>query len=880
MDKRIIKVFSDRRQDILQAPLSEFSEKGTDPGNRLKETLELGINACSEGILEENLERLDPFIDLLLKQVTQQERGMPQTIRLLEDLRKAITQMTNKEADGRSVIGAMGRQERCISHIMEKVANHFNQIYAQTCRDISARDEQIQKLQGREFKFTSKKARGWVDVGGTRMCLLDISGGWVNIGSSIMLFAGEGTSRRVLFEAGQSETFSAMALEKGVLENTAQGFCDAVDTYSEAGFGDFVVEELAFEKRYVRITCRNTFEGWALSHNNRHSETPVCHYSAGVLLSFMKNMTGQNDLISVETKCIARGDEECEFMIGTESELTEKGIVPPEWGMTIREKVEYLENVLHEKNRAEREIKKKNIELSALNRISAAVNQSLNLNEILNFAINELANIVGDKGIVIYLLDRQKEELVLTAHRGFSADFIRSVGRLKIWEGMSGNVAQERVPLACDDYSKYSHSLESALKEEKIRSLLSVPLMVKDQIVGVLNVATRTPYHFAAEEISHMTLIGNQIGVAIENAQLHEEIKESEGKYKTLVENIDDGYFMCQGGQVIYTNNAFLAMHGYTRDEVLGRDLKDFLSKEYMPHVERLFRNEITWDKIPEHIEFRRKHRNGTRLPTELKINILEFKGKPALVGIFRDISARKEMERKVKENEWLASIGQLSANIAHEIRNPLSSIKTNIQILLKNLDLQGFNKRRLEIAAEEIKRLDRILEDTLDFAAPLKMDKVPHDIHDIHQVVKKCTDLLSDRIRDGKIRVVLKMSNLVGRILMHGEKMLQTTMNIILNAIDAMPNGGTLEIATGETEHMGKKMLRIEIKDTGQGICPEDMSQIFNPFFSTKTKGAGLGLSNVKKIIEAHQGIVEVDSRLGFGTLVRVLLPWSDPLP
>jgi PAS domain S-box-containing protein len=871
MDRQIIKAFSDRRQDALQAWLSEFSEKGAGPGNRLKETLKLGFNACSEAIMEENLEMLDPFIDLLLKQVTHQERGLPQTLRLLEDLRRAITRMIRKEADGRSAIEAMGQQDRCIAYVIEKIANHFNQLYLQACRDISARDEQIEKLKGREFKFTSKKARGWVDVGGTRMCLLDISGGWVNVGLSIMLFAGEGTSRRVLFEAGQSETFSGTALEKGILEKTAQGFCDAVDTYSEAGFGDFLVKDLAFEKGYVRIVCRNTFEGWALLHNNRHSETPVCHYSTGVLLSFMKNMTGRDDLISVETMCIARGDEECEFMIGTEVELKKKGIVPPEWGMTIREKVEYLENLLHEKNRVEREIKKKNVELSALNLISAAVNQSLNLNEILNLAINELYNIVGDKGICIYLLDRNKEELVLTAQRGFSADFIKSVGRLKIWEGMSGDVAQQRAPMACDDYSKYPRALESALKEEKIKSLLSVPLMAKDQIVGVLNVATRTPYHFAAEEISRMTLIGNQIGVAIENAQLHEEIKESERKYKTLVEDINDGYFMCQDGQVIFTNNAFLAMHGYNRDEVLGRDFREFLSKEYMPHVERLFRNGITGDKIPEHIEFRRKHLNGTRLPTELKINIVEFKGRPALVGIFRDISARKEMERKVKESEWLASIGQLSANIAHEIRNPLSAIKTNIQILLRNLDLQGFNKRRLEIAAEEIRRLDRILEDTLDFAAPLKMDKDPHDIH---EVVEKCMDLLGDRIRDGKIRVVRKMSSRLGSIPMNGEKILQTILNIILNAIDAMSNGGTLEIATGETEHLGQKMLRIEIKDAGQGISPEDMNRIFNPFFSTKTKGAGLGLSNVKKIIEAHKGIVEVDSRLGIGTLVRVLLP------
>ena len=255
MRKQIIKVFSDKPQDFIQAWLSEWSEKkGGGSPNCLKETFELGVNAFLKAILEKNLERLNPFVDLLLTEITPQENALPQIITILEDIKRVITRMIRKEGDCRGLIEVIGEQDRCTSHVMEKVAHHFSHLYLRACRDISARDEQIQKLKGREFKFTSKKAKGWVDVGGTRMCLLDISGGWVNIGLSIILFAGEDTSRRVLFEAGQSETFSATALESGILENTAQGFFDAVDTYSEAGFGDFVVEEVAFEKRYVRIT--------------------------------------------------------------------------------------------------------------------------------------------------------------------------------------------------------------------------------------------------------------------------------------------------------------------------------------------------------------------------------------------------------------------------------------------------------------------------------------------------------------------------------------------------------------------------------------------------------------------------------------------------
>ena len=128
---------------------------------------------------------------------------------------------------------------------------------------------------GDKVKFFSKKEKGWIDVGGTRMCLLDIPGGWLNLGTSIILFAGEDTYRRVLFEAGLSETFSEKALKKGILNKTSKGFIDAVTTYSEAGFGDFVIKELRFQDGYAQVTCRNSFEGWAFLSNKRFFEIIV-----------------------------------------------------------------------------------------------------------------------------------------------------------------------------------------------------------------------------------------------------------------------------------------------------------------------------------------------------------------------------------------------------------------------------------------------------------------------------------------------------------------------------------------------------------------------------------------------------------------------------
>ena len=143
------------------------------------------------------------------------------------------------------------------------------------------------------LKFRSRKGRGWIDVGRTRMCLLDIPGGWLSLLQSTTLFAGEDTSKRVFFEAGLGETFSTTCLEAGILTSTAQGFRDAVDTYSEAGFGNFVVRELRFSEGYARITCDDAFEAWALLRKEKDVDSKLCFYSTGVLLSFMRQITGE-----------------------------------------------------------------------------------------------------------------------------------------------------------------------------------------------------------------------------------------------------------------------------------------------------------------------------------------------------------------------------------------------------------------------------------------------------------------------------------------------------------------------------------------------------------------------------------------------------------
>jgi PAS domain S-box-containing protein len=763
------------------------------------------------------------------------------------------------------------RLYKFISSASDHMVQHLSRKRLEAKAESTEITRQMDAMKLNSIKFTTKRARCWIDVGGSRMFLLDIAGGWYNIVERIMLFAGADTSRRVLFEAGQSETFTTKALNKGVLEQTAQGFLDALDTLSEAGFGDFSVKEMRFEDAYARITCTDAFEGWAYLQKGKASELPVCHFSSGALLSFMQHTSGEEDLISTETKCIAKGDDECEFIVGRRDQLEHQGISMREWGMTIKERAESLENLLDEKEKAEKEIRKKNAELAALNEIATAVSQSLDLREISCLAIKELRKIVVDKAVIIYLLDSTKKELTLAAQEGFSEEFIAVVSKLSLGEGLSGNVANKGVPQAYDDYSSYPQAIEAAVKKEKLRSLLAVPLMAKNEVVGVLTVASKTPYHFSPEEINLLTMIGNQIGVATDKALLHKDMKESERKYKTLVEDINDGYFVCQNDRIVFANDAFLRMYGYERAEALGQDFEVFISPECVQGVRQMVTSQILGMSRLENVEFLRCHKDGRKLPTELKISLSEFEGTPAMIGIARDISERKRLEHQVLENERLASIGKLSTTLAHEIRNPLSAIKMTIQILSKNLKVQGFDKKRFDIALTEIKRLDHFLQDMLHFARPVKMKK---ELNSVSDIISECVELLADKLRSRNIHVSCRKPRRITKVPLDFAKMQEVFLNIMLNSMDAMPQGGEICINVEHLDAEAGRPIQVELRDTGTGIAAEHLPSIFEPFFSTKTEGAGLGLSNVKRIIEAHDADIEVISRVNYGTSIKIRFP------
>ncbi len=234
-----------------------------------------------------------------------------------------------------------------------------------------------------------------------------------------------------------------------------------------------------------------------------------------------------------------------------------------------------------------------------------------------------------------------------------------------------------------------------------------------------------------------------------------------------------------------------------------------------------------------------------------------------------RDITEFKNLEKKLYESQKLSALGQLSAGIAHEIRNPLSSIKMSLQILTKRMNPEGNDLKRFKIAEKEVDHLEMLVNNILAFAKPVEPKKMPVDLS---KVLEQALALSEKEITDKKIEIQTEFSD-VSPVTVDAAMMADAFLNVIRNAVEASKEYGKIKISL-RYAYENRQSVVVEIKDEGSGIDAEDMPHIFNPFFTRKNYGTGLGLSLVKKIIDIHQGIIDIFSKNNEGTKVLIILP------
>ena len=353
-----------------------------------------------------------------------------------------------------------------------------------------------------------------------------------------------------------------------------------------------------------------------------------------------------------------------------------------------------------------------------------------------------------------------------------------------------------------------------------------------------------------------------------ENINLRDRIENLYNHLRSILDSSPDKLFEISGEGIInYISRDMNRGDGFVSRQVKGKHIADFVAPEI---------RDITlakWEDVKRGIytpyEVEVTARDGSKMA--LLITPCPVKGTDRYVYVQRDITEFKDLERKFYESQKLAAVGQLAAGIAHEVRNPLSSIKMSLQILEKRMQPSGNDSKRFRIAQREVDHLEKLVNDILVFAKPSDPQKKPSDIK---RILEHALAMVEKPISDKGIHIMRGFEKNIPPIRVDPAMLEQSFINIYQNAIDAMEAKGRLFISTKLIEDGGKSVVLVEIEDDGCGIGKEDMLHLWNPFFTMKKYGTGLGLTQVKKIVDLHQGTLKILSKKGEGTKVMVTLP------
>ncbi|HYR69627.1 MAG TPA: ATP-binding protein, partial [Candidatus Dormibacteraeota bacterium] len=363
-------------------------------------------------------------------------------------------------------------------------------------------------------------------------------------------------------------------------------------------------------------------------------------------------------------------------------------------------------------------------------------------------------------------------------------------------------------------------------------------------------------------------------------AQLNRALFDTE----TILENLSSGLATIDaGGSVRHWNRAASEILAVPTKAVQGRHYLETFGPGLEAFSTRL-REALERGTEGTRYEVTVLTANGRTVPLGISTSLLlgasgERRG---VIALFQDLSEVKALEDRIRRGETLAAIGELSAGIAHEIRNCLNPITGSVEVLQKELRVEGENARLLDLVVRESERLDRFVSELLEYARerPLKTEKV-----EVAALASESIEIARRHASAGKgKKASLEGPNAPIWVRADFDQMKQVMTNLLINAFEAIEGTGNVTVRIREERRTpgawgraGGPRVVMEVADTGTGIGDKDVAQVFEPFFSTKQGGTGLGLAIANRIVERHGGNIEVESRVGEGTTMRLWLPQAD---
>jgi len=353
-------------------------------------------------------------------------------------------------------------------------------------------------------------------------------------------------------------------------------------------------------------------------------------------------------------------------------------------------------------------------------------------------------------------------------------------------------------------------------------------------------------------------------------SQLLESIEEAEAKYRSLVEQSPDAIAIYQNKGFIFANEKFINLFGYSYEIITSREffIEKLVGEESIAYLKNIFEQMI--QKREKQINFSLQGKTNKNQNLDLEISIYRFllKNKIAYQIVAHDVTEIKKKERETSKREHLAFIGEMSARIAHEIKNPLASLQAGIQLLESNIisDIDG--QEYFHRLTNEVQRVDRIVKGLLGYA---REEQIVKKKVNLGSVIKNVVELIKPTIKNAEIDWSIKYDTKNQFVYIDKNKMEQVVWNLLINSVQSIEKKGQINIIIKPGNNGD---IQMEISDTGHGISKENVENLFKPFFSTKSQGTGLGLANSKKIINAHGGTIELISEMQKGTTAKIYIP------
>jgi PAS domain S-box-containing protein len=342
--------------------------------------------------------------------------------------------------------------------------------------------------------------------------------------------------------------------------------------------------------------------------------------------------------------------------------------------------------------------------------------------------------------------------------------------------------------------------------------------------------------------------------------------RDSEESYIQLIDSLPKSVIIHQDNKVIYVNKEAVTMIGAKqKDEVIGTSIYNYVFPEYKERlIERL--NQVKKEVHPlNNIEYKFIKLDGSVFDFEGSSMFITYGGKEAVLSIGNDITTRnKQTEQLLQKSEKLALLGQMAAGIAHEIRNPLTSIKGFIQLFKSETQQVEY----YDIVLSELDRINNIVGEFLVLAKPTAAVFAEKDVKEL---IKDVVTLINTQSILNNVQIFVEFECDLPKISCEENQLKQVFLNLLKNAIEAMPTGGNIDVRVKGKEE-GK--ISIQIIDQGIGIPKERIPTLGEPFYTTKEKGTGLGLMTCYKIIESHNGQLTIDSAVNEGTTIEIILP------